>query len=342
MMEREQSKHANSSFRAWPCCLVALTLTLVSACASAANHSAETKAATQLIPQIVSAAAGGVRAEISTGEASNGHAIVLSVVLPSGIDPETLKASYLGTDLPFFEPTVPGLQTVLKQSGETKLAVGETIRQAFFGIPFEQKPGETKVLIEAGAGAQTVKLELALKVVEGDYVIESLKVNPSRVNPSKKSMPRILAEVREVGKIYRNVVRTRSWDGPFQFPIESAITSRYGNKRIYNGEMRNYHSGTDLRAPVGTPLRAAQGGTVVLAKNLYFSGNTVIIDHGFGFQTMYAHMSAFKVKKGQVVKMGDQLGLSGATGRVSGPHLHWTWILHKVKVDPMQAMQVLK
>jgi murein DD-endopeptidase MepM/ murein hydrolase activator NlpD len=118
-----------------------------------------------------------------------------------------------------------------------------------------------------------------------------------------------------------------------------AVTSSFGSRRVYNGIQSSAHTGLDFKAPKGTPIYAASRGRVALAKNLFFTGNTVILDHGYGVLTLYAHMSKLKVKKGQMVEGGHLLGLSGMTGRVTGPHLHWMAIIHKQKVNPIGLTQ---
>ena len=119
--------------------------------------------------------------------------------------------------------------------------------------------------------------------------------------------------------------------------------SRIGGlgRRLYNGEQRNFHPGLDLKAPVGTKIRAPENGKVVLAKNLFFTGNTVALDHGYGVITLYAHMSKIRVHLGDQVKPGDLLGLSGKTGRVSGPHLHWQAVIRGVKVNPAELTRAM-
>jgi murein DD-endopeptidase MepM/ murein hydrolase activator NlpD len=124
--------------------------------------------------------------------------------------------------------------------------------------------------------------------------------------------------------------------------MESVVTSVYGSQRLYNKIRTNFHNGVDFRAQVGTPIAAPQGGEVILAQDLYFTGWTVILDHGYGILTLYAHMSKLDVKVGQRVRKGEQLGLSGATGRVSGPHLHWGAIIHKQKVNALDLVKVLR
>ncbi|MGZ3688040.1 MAG: M23 family metallopeptidase, partial [Bdellovibrionota bacterium] len=183
---------------------------------------------------------------------------------------------------------------------------------------------------------------LPLKVVDGNYPSETLHVAGKHVNPSPRMMPRIQREQHEAAAIYDRLTKVKYWNGPFQMPVKSAITSAFGSKRIYNGELKNFHPGVDLKAPMRTRIRAAAPGVIVMAKNLYYTGNTVMIDHGYGVITLYAHMSKLKVKKGQLVRSGQLLGLSGMTGRVTGPHLHWQAVIHHVKINPLDLTKVMR
>jgi hypothetical protein len=216
--------------------------------------------------------------------------------------------------------------------------IGPNIYQAFFGIPYGHKPGPADIKIKVGSKLGTLPFE----IVDGNYPAETLKVENSRVNPPKKVMARIFKEMKETNAVNSTLTPERYWKGPFQKPIDSVITSGFGGKRLYNGHLKNYHGGLDFRAPMGTPIHAAGAGVVLLAKNLYYSGNTVIIDHGYGLISMYFHMSKFRVKKGDTVAQGQLLGLSGKTGRVTGPHLHWQVIIHKIKVNPAALLEVGK
>jgi murein DD-endopeptidase MepM/ murein hydrolase activator NlpD len=124
-------------------------------------------------------------------------------------------------------------------------------------------------------------------------------------------------------------------------PIPGAKDGRnFGHRRVFNGQPRSPHSGADLRAAKGTPVYAANRGRVVLAKNLFYSGNTVFIDHGLGLYTTYLHFSEIKVEPGEIVERGQLIGLAGATGRVTGPHLHWGVRIVDARVDPFSLLEV--
>jgi murein DD-endopeptidase MepM/ murein hydrolase activator NlpD len=167
-------------------------------------------------------------------------------------------------------------------------------------------------------------------------------VNPRHVSPSKRDLKRIQRESSEIGKLYRTLTFKKYWKGPFRLPIKSKMTSPYGTKRTFNGELKSFHQGLDLRAAVGDPIRAGASGRVVMAKSLFFTGRTVILDHGYGVYTIYAHMSAFKVRKGQMVRPSTVLGLAGMTGRASGPHLHWGAVIQRSKVNPAELLKVMR
>jgi len=130
------------------------------------------------------------------------------------------------------------------------------------------------------------------------------------------------------------------WTSSFRAPVTAAPTDSFGTRRMFNGKLASVHKGMDFRAAPGTPVRASNSGVVVLAHSLYYAGNTVIIDHGMGLFTLSMHLSRIKVRVGQHVARGDRLGLSGATGRVTGPHLHWAVRWQGAYLDPAKLLQL--
>jgi murein DD-endopeptidase MepM/ murein hydrolase activator NlpD len=135
--------------------------------------------------------------------------------------------------------------------------------------------------------------------------------------------------------LWRLVSPENLWLGPFLSPVNSELTSGFGRRRIVNNQPRSPHSGVDLKAETGTPIQAANAGRVVLAEDLFFSGNTVVLDHGLGLYTYYAHCSKILVKTGEIVRKGQRIAEVGATGRVTGPHLHWACRLNQARVNPL-------
>jgi murein DD-endopeptidase MepM/ murein hydrolase activator NlpD len=133
----------------------------------------------------------------------------------------------------------------------------------------------------------------------------------------------------------------RLWDGRFDAPVPGTPNSSFGRLTVTNGKPAGRHQGADFRAAMGTPVRAPNAGRIVLAQNLYFAGNTVIIDHGLGVFSLLAHLSQIDVEAGATVGRGDVVGMSGATGRVTGPHLHWAIRFGEMTVDPLALMSAL-
>ena len=209
------------------------------------------------------------------------------------------------------------------------------------GIPISTAPQKASIELEWTDARGRHKARVAVNIVAGNYRKESLKVAPRHVKPSPKSLQRIKAEKTEIRRIYASSNKSRLWYGTFERPLAGDITSIFGTQRLFNGELQSYHRGTDLRAKTGTPVRASNSGIVGLAKNLYYSGNIVIVDHGKGLFTNYAHLSKIQVRAGQHIARGEQIGLSGSTGRVSGPHLHWGVKISGAYVDPIQFMGVI-
>lgn len=152
---------------------------------------------------------------------------------------------------------------------------------------------------------------------------ERLFVDKRRVFVSKKNLERVRSEQAVLNKVYDSSPSFPLFREGFQKPIDSFVTSIYGSKRVFNKKKQTQHLGTDFRARVGTPISAASDGVVVISRNLFYTGKTIIIDHGLGIFTVYGHLSKLNFQEGDKIKKGQELGLSGATGRVTGPHLHW-------------------
>jgi len=202
---------------------------------------------------------------------------------------------------------------------------------AIVGIPLSTKPGPLKLRVTTGAKSVDVPFEVTDKL----YRTQSLTIkNDRQVNPKPEDLKRIESEQER-----SNVALSKfSTGGAPVFallpPVEGQRSDSYGSRRIFNGKPRNPHSGMDIAAAKGTPIRSPAAGTVVEAGNFFFNGNTLYIDHGYGLVTMYCHLSEIKVKVGDPLAAGDLIGTVGATGRVTGPHLHWGVALNRAMVDP--------
>jgi murein DD-endopeptidase MepM/ murein hydrolase activator NlpD len=201
--------------------------------------------------------------------------------------------------------------------------------------------------VDAAPGSQTAAMRLSFEdgherpsaetIVVGtkQFPTTALTVAPGYVDLSPEDQARAERESRKIAAIYATLTPEMLWDEPFVVPIEGASGGRnFGHRRVFNGEPRAPHSGTDLRASTGTPVRAANRGRIVLAENLFFSGNAVFVDHGLGLYSVYLHLSRIDVRPGDLVERGRPIGLAGATGRVTGPHLHWGVRILDARVDP--------
>ena len=231
-------------------------------------------------------------------------------------------------------PVEPG-STV--KFGKSDVLVEDNV--AVLGLGLATKPGNYSLTITSPQGFD---YELEFKVVFKQYPEQHLTIkNDRKVNPYEQDLDRIARESRAQKEQYARRTTPLGPLRPFLQPTEGVVSSPFGRRRVLNGQPRNPHSGLDIAAPTGTPIVAPAPGTVTLIGDLFFNGNTVFVDHGNGLITMTCHMSEIKVAEGDVVQRGDLLGLVGATGRVTGPHLHWNVSLNGVRVDPQQAMAAL-
>ena len=201
------------------------------------------------------------------------------------------------------------------------------------------KPGSYNILFEFVQGGKKYKASGNIIIKPRAYPKEELTVSPKMVNPPKKELPRIREEQKLIGSALRTMTTPRRWTTPPQPPLSSiTLTSQYGKSRVYNGQPRAGHNGADIRAVTGTNIRAPFAGTVVLTGFHYYAGGSVYIDSGNGVITAFFHLSQINVKKGERVAKGQVVAKSGATGRVTGPHLHYSLVLGGQFVDPIPLL----
>jgi murein DD-endopeptidase MepM/ murein hydrolase activator NlpD len=240
----------------------------------------------------------------------NGGPVLFAVKSPAGL--QSLTGTWLGHQVAFSFDT----------TSKTWFALA--------GVSLETSPGKFKLELSgetrAGKSPSTkVSFTKAVTVAQGKYpkIKVSLNVESKFTAPSPEQEKQI-QEGQEVKKEYLSrITPEREWSGSFATPANAPISDVFGSQRIFNnGKASSPHLGLDLRVPSGTPVAAMNDGTVLLARPLYFEGNFVVLDHGQGFLTLYLHLSEFKVKEGDQVKRGQEIGLSGGTGRATGPHLH--------------------
>ncbi|HVO83308.1 MAG TPA: M23 family metallopeptidase, partial [Syntrophobacteria bacterium] len=195
---------------------------------------------------------------------------------------------------------------------------------ALLGVDLRLSPGTYRLEVRLQPKGETPVLWTeSVQVVAKDYGLESLQLPERMVTLDAKSLKRVKEEEARFNAVWGRQSPECYWREPFLRPVPGALLSTFGRNRVINGAQRSPHTGLDLRAAVGEPVLASNSGRVALVGDFFFNGRAVVIDHGFGLYTMYFHLSEVKVKEGERVERGAVIGLAGATGRASGPHLHW-------------------
>ena len=225
----------------------------------------------------------------------------------------------------------------------TFFAVGDNTWQGVAPIDLAAKPGSYNMVIAArtGGGARVTR-PYPLRIVPRTFPSRTLRVDAKFAEPTRAALVRIEREQKTVDAIFARGPSSRMWNEPFVAPVPGVATSSFGRRTIVNGEPRAPHSGMDFQAETGTPVTAPNRGTVVLVADQYFAGRVVIIDHGARVFSYLAHLSVVDVETGDVVERGQRVALSGATGRATGPHLHWTLRIGAARVDPLSMVYVTR
>ena len=260
------------------------------------------------------------------------------VNFPTSWDIGQAFAISITSNVDYSQPTVTWLNRTInlnvEQGGAGKISyglLGSDVRNT--------KAGNYDILFEFVQGGKKYKASGTIKLKARKYPHENLSVNPKMVNPPKKELKRIKEESRLVGNALRTMTTPRFWTTPPQPPLTNiTLTSHYGFQRVYNGVPRAGHNGADLRAANGTNIRVPFAGTVILTGFHYYAGGSVYIDSGNGVITAFFHLSDIIVKKGDRVSKGQVVAKSGSTGRVTGPHLHYSLILGGQFVDPIPLL----
>jgi murein DD-endopeptidase MepM/ murein hydrolase activator NlpD len=238
--------------------------------------------------------------------------------VPGGV--KVLRLDVHSNSMPYVD--VDGHRALVVQDGSSWIAI--------IGIPLSAPLAPRQVIVHSGDARQEIQYSIGDK----QYASQSLKVAPGQVNLSKADLERVNQEKSIIEHAMSRWTDEQPETLHMPQPIPGVRSSSFGMRRIFNGESRNPHSGMDIAAPVGTPVRAPLAGTVIDTGDYFFNGNTVFVDHGRGMISMYCHLSAIDVKPGQRVAAGTTLGKVGMTGRVTGPHLHWGLSLNRAWVDP--------
>ena len=206
------------------------------------------------------------------------------------------------------------------------------------GVDLESKPGTYRLRIRRDGIEMSTRV---IRITAKQFAVRRLRVPPNFVDPSREALEQIALDNKILAAAYARTTPQR-WTGAFLLPVNGAPTSNFGTRSYYNGRRRAPHAGVDFTSDAGTPVRASNHGSVALAAPLYFTGNTVIVDHGARLFSVFAHLSEMQVKVDDIVTPDTIVGLVGATGRVTGPHLHWSVRLNGARVDPLSLVAVTR
>lgn len=253
----------------------------------------------------------------------NGGPVLFRVKTSARI--ESLSGKWLGHDVPFS----------FDRTSKTWFALA--------GVGFETSPGRYALELsgQRKVGVPvTFAQKFAIRAASYPKIRARLTVGGKFTEPSPEQLKQIETDQKVKEDYLSRVTPDREWDGNFVAPAKAEISDVYGSQRIFNGKAERPHYGLDFRVPTGTPVEAMNKGTVLLARPLYFEGNCVVIDHGQGLLTLYLHLSEIKVKEGESVTGGQEIGLSGGTGRATGPHLHVAVRWQGTYLDPARLMQM--
>jgi len=281
----------------------------------------------------ISAARGSAQSVIPAGEVALTPAVVVAgspelirVRVPAA---NSVDGVWLNQKLQFFRSR-DGRAWYALAGVDVKAAVGSSTLQ----ITAHTAAGATP------AGGPVIDLSRTVEILPAHYRTSTLTVAPKFVEPGPDELARITAERALKDKVFAASAAQPLWSGDFRAPVHASPTDSFGTRRTFNGELASVHSGMDFRAATGTPVRAGNSGLVVLAQPLYYEGNCVVIDHGLGLFTLSMHLSRIDVHEGDRVIAGQRIGLSGATGRVTGPHLHWAVRWQNAYLDPAKLLRM--
>jgi len=275
----------------------------------------------------------GITVKISAPSSSQGSLLLLEVRSRKPLVEVT--AEWNSRNVPFWQ--IPS-----ERSDSSKVAAAD-LREAVLGVDLEKAPGTYPVVVHLQwSDGKPTSCTLQIPIRAGKFAIEKLQVGKEFVEPSPEQIKRANEERDKLRAIFDQVTPEKLWDGDFRVPLDGVTTGgNFGKRRVLNGQSGSPHSGVDFPSPTGTPIHAAQSGRVALAQELFFSGNTVVVDHGLGIYTFYGHLSEIDVKVGDDLQLGQVLGKVGATGRVTGPHLHWGLTVERARVNPLQLVKLL-
>jgi murein DD-endopeptidase MepM/ murein hydrolase activator NlpD len=291
--------------------------------ASAAQKHAARKAPARVVVRC------GPGASLSVTSATAGQGSLLLAELSTDAPLESVHARWGTEEIPFWQQAPPASAASKTQHWRTLVA-----------IDLDKPVGDYPVDVGTKPAADAPRTcELTVHVIAGKFATENLHVDNKFVAPDAEQLARAKSEQQKLREIYATVSPQKLWQGRFRIPLDGVTKgANFGRRRVLNGQPGSPHGGVDLPAATGTPVHASQTGRVVLAEPLFFAGNTVIVDHGLGIYTLYCHLSEIDAEVGDKIAVGAILGKVGATGRVTGPHLHWGLSVDRSRVNALQIV----
>jgi murein DD-endopeptidase MepM/ murein hydrolase activator NlpD len=267
---------------------------------------------------------------LPTGQSANGHyngkqGHIIVVKVPTDDSASTVQGTFLGRSIRFFPDT---------RLDEPKGFLG------LLGIDLQDEPGTHELTVELKTGEQSRTLSYSVSVIKEKFHVEHLTLPKDKVDLDEKSLARWKAEQEQVKEALATDSLSKLWQPGFVEPVSGKRTGIFGSVRVMNGQPRNPHNGEDIGAPLGTAVAATNDGVVRLTVDHVFSGKGLFLDHGLGFYSMYFHLSEVLVKDGDQIKAGQIVGKVGATGRATGPHLHWGVKLNGARVNPYALLDL--
>jgi murein DD-endopeptidase MepM/ murein hydrolase activator NlpD len=269
---------------------------------------------------VVGSAADEIAISVTARSLQPGEVVVLTATMVEPV--QTVRVRAFNRDIPAFQ-------------------LDSRTWQAVVGIDLDVRPGRYAAAIDARTDGRSLRATKELVVRPRTFSTRRLQVDAAFVDPPSELLQRIQLEAEQLTGLWAASEPARLWNGPFIQPVPGVAAGRFGARSIFNGQPRSPHGGDDFAGAEGTPVIAPNGGRIVLARDLYFTGNTVVIDHGAGLFSLLAHLSAIDVREAQTARAGEQVGRLGATGRVTGPHLHWGVRVSGGRVDPLSLLASL-
>jgi len=271
------------------------------------------------VPIILSAIAGDSLPEVSLSDSVAPQGAILRLTVEGGGMPDTVTGRFNGKEVPFVR--------------------GSDGFYALLGIDMEARPGKLPVEVRLGSGPGAALIRRQVRVKDGRFPVQRINLPPEKVFPDTAAESRIRREDAYRDSCWSHWENTHHWEGSFIPPLRGEM-KRFGNRRILNGAPRSPHTGVDITAETGEPVVAPAGGRVIATGDFFFSGGSIYIDHGFGLISMYFHLSRLDVQQGDTVRQGQVIGAVGATGRVSGAHLHWGVRYRNARINPRSLLDL--